>query len=108
MPKVSLEEDDRTTEFEVEEGEIIYHALERQGQKLPHGCLAGSCGSCRVLILKGEDDLQEPGYIESDTIKHLRETYSEKHGESFLKNKTIRLSCRAKTKNSDIIIKPLK
>ena len=49
----------------------------KAGAQAPHGCLAGSCGSCRILILEGEDALQEPGYIESDTIKRLKETYSE-------------------------------
>ena len=108
MPKVSLKEDDNTLDYEAEEDEIIYHALDRQGKKLPHGCLAGSCGSCRVIVLEGADNLREPGHIESDTIRHLRETYTEKHGEDFLENKTIRLSCRAKILKNKIIIKPLK
>jgi len=108
MPKVSLEENDSASKYEVEEDEIIYHALERQGKKLPHGCLAGSCGSCRIIVIEGENNLKEPGYIESDTIRHLKETYNEKYGEDFLKNKTIRLSCRARIKKNDVLIKPLK
>ena len=35
MPKVSLNENDNIFTFEAEEDEIIYHALERQGKKLP-------------------------------------------------------------------------
>ena len=108
MPKVSLEEDNSTTAYEAEEDEIIYHALERQGKKLPHGCLAGSCGSCRIIVLKGESNLKDPGHIESDTIRHLKETYVEKYGEGFIKNKTTRLSCRAKILKNEITIKPLK
>ena len=80
MPKkVSLEEDDNTLDYQAEEDEIIYHALDRQGKKaLPHGCLAGSCGSCRIIVLEGEENLRGPGHVESDTIEHLRETYAEK------------------------------
>ena len=83
MPKVSLKENDNIFTYEAEEDEIIYHALERQGKKLPHGCLAGSCGSCRMIVLEGEDNLRDPGHIESDTVRHLKETYTEKHGEEF-------------------------
>ena len=108
MPKVSLEENDSIESYEAEEDEIIYHALERQGKKLPHGCLAGSCGSCRILVLEGEDNLKDPGHIESDTTRHLRETYAEKHGEDFLKNKVVRLSCRARLLKGNVTIKPLK
>ncbi len=108
MPKVSLEEDNITSTYEAEEDEIIYHALDRHGKKLPHGCLAGSCGSCRIIVLNGESNLKDPGYIETDTIRHLKESYQEKYGEDFLKNKTIRLSCRAKILKNEIKIKPLK
>ena len=40
-----------------------------------------------MIVLEGEDNLRDPGHIESDTVRHLKETYTEKHGEEFLKNK---------------------
>jgi len=108
MPKVSLEENQSCKDFEVEEEEIIYHGLDRQGTQLPHGCLAGSCGSCRILVLEGQENLRPPGHIESDTIRHLKEEYENKEGKEFLENKTLRLSCRAKIKKGSIKITPLK
>ena len=94
-------------EVEVEEGEILFDELERQGEHLPHGCLAGSCGSCRVQVLEGEKNLTPAGAIEQDTLTHLKLTYCQKYGEDFLKGKTIRLSCRAKV-HGDVKITPLK
>lgn len=75
--------------FEVEEGHILFDELERQGLSLPHGCLAGSCGSCRIEILEGAENLSKPGAVETDTIHHIEQNYSGL-------NKIIRLSCRAK------------
>lgn len=94
-------------EIEVNEGEILFDELERQGEHLPHGCLAGSCGSCRIQVLEGEDNLAPVGAIEQDTLSHLKQTYCQKYGEEFLKNKTIRLSCRAKV-NGNVKIAPIK
>jgi ferredoxin len=85
--------------FEVESGRILYDELERQGLVLPHGCLAGSCGSCRIEILEGAENLSIPGAVESDTISHIKQNYDS--------NKIVRLSCRAKV-NGDIKIAILK
>ncbi len=83
--------------FELEKEEILYDGLERHGLKLPAGCLAGSCGTCRVNILKGnKDDLKPAGHIEQDTLNALKKEYIEKYGADFLNEKNIRLSCRAR------------
>jgi len=108
MPKVSLKKDQGNQDFEIEKNEILYHGIEKQGVELPHGCLAGSCGSCRILVLEGDENLGLPGYIESDTIRHLKEEYEKKFGKEFLKDKVIRLSCRAKIKAGLVKITPLK
>ncbi|MGZ3788139.1 MAG: 2Fe-2S iron-sulfur cluster-binding protein [Bacteriovorax sp.] len=93
MPTVlvkALSPNERDQKIEVEEGRILFDELERQGLILPHGCLAGSCGSCRIEILEGAENLTQPGAVESDTILHLaKQNYSGL-------NKIIRLSCRAK------------
>jgi len=76
-------------EYEVKEGQLLFDELERLGHVLPHGCLAGSCGSCRIEILEGFENLSTPGAVESDTIAALEKDYAGL-------NKKIRLSCRAK------------
>jgi ferredoxin len=76
--------------FEVQAEKILYDELENQGHILPHGCLAGSCGSCRIEIIEGAQNLMPPGVVEADTIKSI------KNNNPALENKIIRLSCRAK------------
>lgn len=85
-------------EYKVDLNQILYDELDRQGLQLPHGCLAGSCGSCRIHILKGIENLSPIGVVEADTIQHIQNEYPEKR---------IRLSCRAKV-FGDVEIKPLK
>lgn len=98
---------DEEKSFEVEENGVIYDELEAQGHKLPHGCLSGSCGTCRVLVIEGQENLKEPSFIEKDTLHSICESYRKEKGEDFLKGKTIRLSCRARV-IGDIKICPLK
>lgn len=74
MPRVSLT--NTTKVFEVNEGEILYDALYDRGEELPHGCLSGSCGACRVEVTQGAENLQEAGYIEKNTLEcHYRRIY---------------------------------
>lgn len=86
--------------FEVEDGMILWEALEESGEKLPSGCLAGSCGSCRINVLEGAENLSKLSVIENDTIEHLKGSYLESHGEEWVGGKNIRLSCRAKVKGN--------
>ena len=105
MPRVSIEGTNQT--FDVNEGEILYDSLFDRGYELPHGCLSGSCGACRVEVLSGKENLQAAGYIENDTIQCLKQEFQKKYGEEFLTDKEIRLSCRAKVKG-DVTILPIK
>lgn len=105
MPIVSLKDTNKT--FEVKEGEVLYDSLSDQGEKLPHGCLSGSCGACRVEVVSGKENLQAPGVVEKNTIEALKEEFSKTQGEEFVKDIEIRLSCRAKVLG-DICIKPIK
>lgn len=115
MPIVSiatLKEDgstcnDEEKSFKVEENGVIYDELEAQGLKLPHGCLSGSCGTCRILVIDGAENLKGPSFIEQDTLKSICDSYRKEKGEEFLKDKTIRLSCRARVLG-DVKICPLK
>ena len=114
MPTVSVK-NAQTTEnttptersFEVNEGELMFDGLDRQGCTLPHGCLAGSCGSCRVEILEGVENISSPSAIERNTIEALIAEYNQKYGEDRVKGKTIRLSCRTKV-NGNVVIEALK
>jgi ferredoxin len=96
MPIVSI--DDKN--FEVNVGEILFDALDKRGLTLPHGCLAGSCGACRVEVLENPENLEPSGIIETDTIESLKQDYEKTLGTDSMKNINLRLSCRAKIKNS--------
>lgn len=105
MPRVSIK--DTSKVFEVNENEILYDALYDRGEELPHGCLSGSCGACRVEIIEGKENLQPPGVIEQNTIDALKDEFNHKYGKEFLEGKEIRLSCRAKVKG-DVCFIPIK
>lgn len=84
--------------YKVNQGAILYDELERQALGLPHGCLAGSCGSCRIQVIKGIENLSPMGVIETDTVNSIKDLYP---------GKEVRLSCRAKVLG-DVEITPLK
>ena len=97
MPTVSIKRNDNDDlTFEVPENLVLFDALDDLGHELPHGCLAGSCGACRLIILKGKENLSPPSMIEENTLDSIRVNYQRIHGADFLKDKEIRLSCRAK------------
>lgn len=105
MPRVSIK--DSTKNFEVNQNEILYDALYDRGEELPHGCLSGSCGACRVEVISGKENLQAPGVIEQNTIDALKEEFTSVRGKDFIDGKEIRLSCRAKVLG-DVCIIPIK
>ena len=85
-------------EYKAHINKILYDELDRQGLQLPHGCLAGSCGSCRIHVLKGIENLSPMGVVETDTVGHIQKEYP---------GKIVRLSCRAKVLG-DVEIVPLR
>jgi ferredoxin len=105
MPRVSINATNKT--LQVNSGEILYDSLFDRGVELPHGCLSGSCGACRIEIISGHDQLALPGVIESNTIDAIMDELKMKYGENFVTGKIIRLSCRAKIAGEgNIIIQP--
>ena len=99
MPTVSVQAkapNEKDQKFEVNQGQILFDELERQGLVLPHGCLAGSCGSCRIEILEGIENLSVPGAVEADTVESIKKNYCDTERAELVINKNIRLSCRAK------------
>jgi ferredoxin len=101
---VSIQDTNQT--IEIPSDSILYDALADQGVDLPHGCLSGSCGACRIDVISGADKLNPPGVIETNTIEAICDEYSKTLGPQFLEGKNIRLSCRAKV-CGDITILPL-
>ncbi|MDH5581718.1 MAG: (2Fe-2S)-binding protein [Bdellovibrionales bacterium] len=97
----------KTREFKLEDNEVIYDGLSRQGFEIPHGCLSGSCGSCKVLVCEGIENLSEAKTVESDTLKHIKENYNNLYGQEVFKGHPLRLSCRAKVQG-DISLEILK
>ncbi len=104
MPTVSVKKQNLDgspsdeVEVVVEAGleKTIYEEIEDHGHKLPHGCLNGACGACRMVVLKGEELLAPPNEKETKTLSIIFKNYKNKWGEDFLKGKTIRLSCQSK------------
>jgi ferredoxin len=94
MPIVSFK--DKSETFTVQSKEILFDALDKQGEQLPHGCLAGSCGACRVEVTKGAENLKDPSEVEKNTIEAIVQNYERIHGKGTADDKIIRLSCRAK------------
>lgn len=96
MHNVSFPE--KNLEFQVNDEVILFDALDDQGEMLPHGCLSGSCGSCRIEILEGSQNLKEPSAIELDTINSIKTNQKRILGENYDDSVAIRLSCRARVK----------
>lgn len=96
MPNVSFHEKEgvEPREFVVEEGDILWESLSDQGEMLPHGCLSGSCGSCRIDVISGAENLAPADGVESDTLEHLKSMIE---GEA---PKCLRLSCRAEVRGN--------
>jgi len=94
MPTVSFK--DKSEKFTVEENMILFDALDNQGEQLPHGCLAGSCGACKVEISSGSENLKAPSELEKNTIEAIKQNYERINGKGSSSGKKIRLSCRAR------------
>ncbi|AYF45813.1 MULTISPECIES: 2Fe-2S iron-sulfur cluster binding domain-containing protein [Halobacteriovorax] len=91
MHKASLiDENGQSTEFTIDENQSIFDALQDQGKTLPHGCLSGSCGSCRIQIIEGKENMKKPGIIEQNTIDAIAGEHPE------VEEGKIRMACRAK------------
>jgi|SRR5690606_19497753 len=103
MPKINVNDQS----FEVNEEEILYDALFDRGLELPHGCLSGSCGACRIEVLEGQENLMKPGMVEQDTVESLKTEFKATYGEDFVSKTEIRLACRAKVLG-DVKIRPIK
>ena len=95
MTKISVELIDHHTDELLEkvtftgnfEGKTILDALGDEGVELASGCLAGSCGVCRVNIISGINNVQNANIVEQDTIESIDPL-----------DKTLRMACCAEVK----------
>lgn len=116
MPTVSLLGTDKdgnidpekSVDYEIDSRDTIYIELENLDKILPHGCLAGSCGACRISIFDGAENLSPAGPVEQDTIDHIKNNYRKTFGEEYLEGKCIRMSCKVKLLQGKAAIAPLK
>lgn len=104
MHTVSLPKKNKT--FQIEDNAILFDSLEDQGETLPHGCLAGSCGACRIEVFAGAENLSKVSMIEENTVMAIKDNYKRIHGEALSEERVVRLSCRAKV-CGDVSIAPL-
>jgi ferredoxin len=102
MPSVSI--DGKSNKYQVSRDETIFEGLQKNDYELPHGCLSGGCGACRVEILKGKENLAEPVGAEKVTLGPLRDNMARIYGDE-VKNKTYRLACQAKVISGEVEIK---
>ena len=106
MPKVTMKNSDGTTKtLDIKQGEVLFDAFEDLGLELRHGCLSGSCGTCKINILENPAGLKEAGAIEQDTLDSIKETASQHLGKDQVASLNLRLACRAKV-NSDFTFEP--
>lgn len=96
------------TSQDVEKDVSLWEGLDNKGFKLPHGCLNGACGACRVEVISGESSLSPMGANESATIeRYIKNSEGKPEGEK-IQGKTIRLSCQAKiTSEGSLVIASL-
>jgi ferredoxin len=66
MPTIRFLNDE--IEIEVEEGASLQSAAHEADSGLPFGCRAGTCGTCVIRVVVGSDTLEEPSFVEADTL----------------------------------------
>lgn len=102
MPKINfINKHGESIERDLPKDEILFIALEESGTELRHGCLSGSCGTCKINVTANPDGLQEPGAIETDTLKAIYANLKDRMPEEEIKKLHLRLACRAKI-NGDL------
>jgi ferredoxin len=89
----------KNLKIEAQLDKTIYDCFEENNYELPHGCLSGSCGACRIEVTAGADQLSDPKLIETNTVQSIKEGLIKSHPE--IENKVIRLACRAKIVKSE-------
>lgn len=69
MPKVTFVTDNITVD--VKKGSKIPDIVDQCGASLPFGCRMGSCGTCRVIIEQGIENLNQRTQEEEDLFENF-------------------------------------
>ena len=56
---------------EAPEGTALREIAEATGADITFGCGSGSCGTCRVRVVEGQENCSEPGREEKDFLRAL-------------------------------------
>jgi ferredoxin len=69
MPRITAESrDGRAHEVDVADGAALIDACDDHNLPIPFSCRSASCGTCRVQVLAGADDLVPPAADELDVL----------------------------------------
>ncbi|KAH6788108.1 2Fe-2S ferredoxin-like superfamily protein [Perilla frutescens var. hirtella] len=66
--KLVIEQDDKTTELEIDPDETILSRALDSGMELPHDCKLGVCMTCPARLVSGKVD-QSDGMLSDDVIE---------------------------------------
>jgi ferredoxin len=69
MPKVTFVTDKRT--IEIPSGSKITDVVDEHQATLPFGCRLGSCGTCRVIIEAGMENLNPRNQTEEELFENF-------------------------------------
>lgn len=74
MPEVKIKEDDDFQSYHVEAGQTLLEIHEEQDTDLMFGCCEGHCGTCKVFVTEGKENLspmeeKEKKFLESIDAK---------------------------------------
>lgn len=69
MPKVTFVTDKKTIEVPV--GAKVPDIVDENNLTLPFGCRLGSCGTCRVIIEQGMENLNPKNSLEEDLFENF-------------------------------------
>jgi ferredoxin len=77
----------RIVEFEAPAGAAVVDLCDEHDAPIPFSCRTASCGTCRIHVLQGAEDLLPPAEDELDLLDVFN-----------LKPPHVRLACQAKLK----------
>ncbi|SMO49971.1 2Fe-2S iron-sulfur cluster-binding protein [Melghirimyces algeriensis] len=61
MPQVDIKIGTQEKSFQCDEGENLLYEATTRSIMIPFNCTSGRCGTCRVRILEGRENLSEMG-----------------------------------------------
>lgn len=68
LAQVTIEDGDTTHRLELAPDRFLLEAALEQGAPMPFSCTLGGCGSCKVTLLEGAIDVEEPHCLTPDEL----------------------------------------